>query len=109
MEELAPLAYTPDAMPVSMPKPGSYSRQAIKLRLRVTCPHCWHVFAPQQALWISQHPDLIGDARLGADHQQRFLPTRFTVEGAASTPGVSPATTWRARIATCRCRGRCWK
>ena len=66
-----------------MPKPGSYSRQAIKLRLRVTCPHCWHVFAPQHALWISQHPDLIGDARLGADHQQRFLPTRFTVDGAA--------------------------
>ena len=66
-----------------MPKPGLYPRQAIKLRLRVTCPHCWQAFAPQQALWISQHPDLIGDARLGADHQQRFLPTRFTVEGAA--------------------------
>ena len=66
-----------------MPKPASNTRQAIKLRLRVTCPHCWHVFSPQQALWVSQHPDLIGDQRLGADHQQRFLPTRFTVDGAA--------------------------
>ncbi|HVA46442.1 MAG TPA: hypothetical protein VNH11_08715 [Pirellulales bacterium] len=32
---------------------------------------------------MSQHPDLTGDPRLGGDHQQRFLPTRFTVEGDA--------------------------
>lgn len=58
-------------------------RQAIRLRSRVTCPHCWHAFAPEQSLWIAQHPDLVNDPRLGSDHQQRFLPTRFNVEGAA--------------------------
>src|SRR5437763_742231 len=56
---------------------------SIPLRNRVTCPHCWHVFAPENALWVAQHPDLVGDPRLGADQPQRFLPTRFTVEGAA--------------------------
>jgi hypothetical protein len=34
-------------------------------------------------LWIAQHPDLVGDPRLGADQLQRFLPTRFNVQGAA--------------------------
>ena len=57
--------------------------ESIRLQLRVTCPHCWFVFSPDKALWIAQHPDLLGDVRLGADHQQRFLPTRFTVDGAA--------------------------
>ncbi len=55
----------------------------LPLRSRVTCPHCWKQFAPKDALYISQHPDLLNDPRLGADHQQRFLPTRFTVDGAA--------------------------
>lgn len=50
---------------------------------RVTCPHCWTQFSPADALWVSQHPDLLNDPRLGADFQQRFLPSRFTVSGAA--------------------------
>ena len=50
---------------------------------RVTCPHCWEHFAPEKSLWISEHQDLLGDQRLGADQQQRFLPTRFTVAGEA--------------------------
>lgn len=50
---------------------------------RITCPHCWQVFPPEEILWISAHEDLHGDPRLGADHLQRFLPTRFTVEGNA--------------------------
>ncbi len=53
------------------------------LLAQVKCPHCWNVFPPDQALWIAEHPDLTGDTRLGTDHPQRFLPTRFTVEGAA--------------------------
>lgn len=61
-----------------MSKPSS-----VALQSRVTCPHCWHGFAPEEILWISQHPDLLGDPRLGGDHQRRFLPTRFTVEGDA--------------------------
>jgi hypothetical protein len=58
-------------------------RPSIRIQARVTCPHCWSRFAPEDALWVSQHPDLLDDPRLGADHQQRFLPTRFTVGGAA--------------------------
>jgi hypothetical protein len=64
-------------------KQRSSIRAAIPLRNRVTCPHCWNIFPPEQALWIAQHPDLIGDPRLGDEQQQRFLPTRFTVDGAA--------------------------
>ncbi len=66
-----------------MPRAAIPDRAAIKLQLRVTCPHCWQAFAPEQTLWIAQHPDLIGDPRLGDDQQQRFLPTRFTLDGAA--------------------------
>jgi hypothetical protein len=32
---------------------------------------------------VSRHPDLLGDLRLGGEQQQRFLPTRFTIEGDA--------------------------
>ena len=59
------------------------SQLVLPLRSRVTCPHCWHEFPPDRALWIAQHPDLVGDMRLGADQPQRFLPTRFNVQGAA--------------------------
>ena len=55
----------------------------LPLQARVTCPHCWNEFPPERALWIAQHPDLVGDPRLGADQPQRFLPTRFNVQGAA--------------------------
>lgn len=57
---------------------GSTSLQA-----RVSCPHCWHHFSPGKILWVSQHSDLVGDIRLGSDYQQRFLPSRFTVDGDA--------------------------
>jgi hypothetical protein len=50
---------------------------------RVVCPHCWHQFAPEDALWVSEHPDLIGDAKLGDMHSIRFLPSRFSPEGDA--------------------------
>ncbi len=55
----------------------------IQLRSRVTCPHCWKRFAPEDVLWISTHPSLLDDPLLGSDHQQRFLPTRFNVDGNA--------------------------
>jgi len=53
------------------------------LQARVTCPHCWHHFSPEDVLWVSQHPEILGDVRLGAEKPKRFLPTRFTVEGNA--------------------------
>jgi hypothetical protein len=52
--------------------------------LRTTvCPHCWNEFPVEDVCWISSHPDLLGDPKLGPDHQRRFLPTRFTVDGHA--------------------------
>lgn len=50
---------------------------------RISCPHCWEQFAPEKVLWIAEHTDLLGDHRLGAEQMQRFLPTRFTVNGEA--------------------------
>ena len=54
---------------------------------RVTCPHCWHKFPPDETNWVSVHPDLRGDERLdqpgSKESPRRFLPTRFSVEGLA--------------------------
>jgi hypothetical protein len=85
--------YTPAASsaPVSAPvtKPHAtevadrITSRSFGLIPRVTCPHCWHIFAPQDAMWISAHSDLIGDPVLGPEKPRRFVPTRFTVEGQA--------------------------
>lgn len=40
---------------------------------RITCPHCWHEFYGDQALYISENPKLFGDPVLG-DVPSRFLP-----------------------------------
>ena len=40
---------------------------------KVTCPHCWAVSETHSILWISSHPSLIGDLRLGRDEPRRFL------------------------------------
>ncbi len=65
----------------STPSPPATAR--LELRTRVTCPHCWEGFPPEDALWISQHPNLLDDPRLGGNQQLRFLPSRFDVEGNA--------------------------
>ena len=54
-----------------------------KLLRQITCPHCWAHFSPEEVLWISEHVDLLGDPILGPEQQQRFLPSRYTVEGDA--------------------------
>ncbi len=54
-----------------------------RLRTQIICPHCWHVFTPDQVLWISESPDLLGDSRLGELAQQRFLPHRFDIKSNA--------------------------
>jgi len=56
---------------------------SLPLLRRITCPHCWSSFPPEDILWISAHAELLGDARLGAEQSHRFLPTRFNVEGNA--------------------------
>jgi hypothetical protein len=55
----------------------------VKLLAQVICPHCWERFPPEQALWVSEHIDLLGDSLLGPERQQRFLPSRYTLEGDA--------------------------
>jgi hypothetical protein len=55
----------------------------LTLQAKVTCPHCWHAYIPEESLWVSEHPDLIGDAKLGFEHAKRFLPSRFSVQGDA--------------------------
>ena len=54
-----------------------------KLLSQVTCPHCWETFAPEDVLWVSEHVDLLGDALLGPERPQRFLPSRYTLQGDA--------------------------
>lgn len=67
----------------NMTTPAESPSQRLTLLNQVTCPHCWHSFAPEDSLWVSEHPDLIGDAKLGDMHAVRFLPSRFSAEGDA--------------------------
>lgn len=60
-----------------------YQHPSLQLFARVTCPHCWKEFSPEEILWISAHSDLGNDSALGEDEQQRFLPTRFDASGNA--------------------------
>ncbi len=53
---------------------------------RLTCPHCWQQFAVEDTLFIARHHDLVGDALLGGEAAQRFLPSRFTPTGNALDP-----------------------
>lgn len=62
------------------------------LRGRVTCPHCWHEFPPHDVRWVSAHPDLNGDPKLGGDALLRFLPSRFNVQGQALDAHGVPCT-----------------
>jgi hypothetical protein len=64
-------------------KPSDAPGAVLGLLSQVTCPHCWERFAPEQVLWISEHVDLLGDPLLGPEQQQRFLPSRFTIDGDA--------------------------
>ena len=66
-----------------MAKAKNPNRQKLPLKARVTCPHCWNLFAPGDIMWVSAHPDLQGDEKLGPEAQARFLPSRFTVRGEA--------------------------
>ena len=50
-------------------------------------------------MWVAEHPDLLGDPKLGFDHSKRFLPSRFTVRGDAIDEMGEPAT----RMACPRC------
>ncbi|MGL6195762.1 MAG: hypothetical protein ACRC2T_13180, partial [Thermoguttaceae bacterium] len=55
----------------------------LRIKQHLNCPHCWHEFPTDQLLFISESPDLLGDAKLGDVQQLRFLPLRFDLAGAA--------------------------
>lgn len=64
-----------------------WGRRLVK---KATCPNCWHKFAPEDAFFVSRHPDLLGDSVLGTDEYLRFQPTRFTLKGEAVDPRGTP-------------------
>ncbi|MEG2075988.1 MAG: GYF domain-containing protein, partial [Victivallaceae bacterium] len=49
---------------------------------RIVCPHCWHEFYAGNMLYISQHPELVGDPVV-PEGQLRFIPKHFTKNGLA--------------------------
>ncbi len=71
---------------------SSLASASVSLRAQIMCPHCWHRFAPHQVLWVSVHPELRGDPRVGEDAQQRFLPSRFDVQCRAVDVRGEPCT-----------------
>jgi len=61
----------------------SANQSRMKIKQQISCPHCWHEFPTDQMLFISESPNLLGDALLGDNEQMRFLPCRFDLDGAA--------------------------
>ncbi|RMF86857.1 MAG: hypothetical protein D6741_21355 [Planctomycetota bacterium] len=61
-----------------------------KVRRSILCPHCWHTFPVYDILFIAEHPELLGDPRLGNDYQRRFRPSRFTPNCEAIDPKGMP-------------------
>jgi hypothetical protein len=49
----------------------------------VICPNCWHSFSPEESLYISKHPDLVGDPIAGENEYKRFEAMRFNIMGEA--------------------------
>lgn len=69
---------------------ATVSRVSGSGRRGIVCPHCWHRFDVEEFLFVARHQSLVGDPVLGADAQQRFLPSRFTPEGnAVDAAGMS--------------------
>ncbi len=65
--------------------------QTSQILTKITCPHCWEIFSTDRTLYVSQHPELLGDPRLGPNASLRFLPSRFRVDGAALDPHGFPS------------------
>ena len=52
---------------------GSGSRDRL-VETKVLCPHCWHRFYSDDAMYISRHAELYGDPVLGDQENRRFAP-----------------------------------
>ena len=60
------------------------NQAGIELANEMMCPNCWYRFPPDEVLYISGSVNLAGDPRLvNPNELRRFLPTRFTADGAA--------------------------
>lgn len=55
----------------------------IRIKNRLSCPHCWAEFHAHELLFISESTELYDDPKLGIQYAKRFLPTRFDIDGAA--------------------------
>jgi hypothetical protein len=52
---------------------------------KTVCPHCWHRFYPDEALFISKHPELFGDPVAGETENRRFAPHEIS-KGSGGEP-----------------------
>jgi len=81
-----PGADDPHILPMSEPQlstMNSFQKSRMRVKSKISCPHCWHEFSTDQILFVSESPDLLGDIKLGDIEQMRFLPHRFDLDGAA--------------------------
>jgi len=67
----------------------STSHRQLRIKPRLSCPHCWQKFPTDQILFISESLDLPPDPKLPQD-RLRFLPQRFNLAGAALDPRNVP-------------------
>jgi len=58
------------------------AHRSLKIKTRLSCPHCWQEFATDQILSIAESPDLSPDIKLPTG-RPRFLPQRFNLAGIA--------------------------
>ena len=61
------------------------SRQSLRIKSRLSCPHCWQDFPTDQLLSIAESLDLPPDPKLPRD-RIRFLPQRFNQACVALDP-----------------------
>lgn len=73
----------PPAATNAKPRRAADQSSSLTLLPNLTCPHCWHQFDAEDALWIAGHSDLRGDTKVGETAMRRFLPTRFNASGDA--------------------------
>jgi hypothetical protein len=67
----------------------SATHRSLRIKNRLSCPHCWQTFPIEQLLFISESPDLPADSKLPSE-PLRFLPRRFNIAGAALDPRNAP-------------------
>ena len=71
----------------------------LTIQARITCPHCWHEYAPEESLYIAEHPDYADKDDRVRGYARRFLPSRFTPDGDA----LDPMGTRTSRLACPHC------